>query len=121
MDIRITYSKLELEMAVEFCYENNPYWQQNKLTKEDIRKDFLESMHRLATNREATWVGAAAGCVLIPDCTEENMDNDEYSCHIMIYVPPDMGYEPEDWDEDAGEEIVSIPATEYWKTGDSNE
>ena len=121
MEIRITYSKLELEMAIEFCWKRNDYWRQNKKTKDDIRQDFIESMHRLATDRSYTWLGAAAGCILIPDCTEEDMDNDTYSCHISIYVPPDMGYEPEDWDEDSGEEIVSVPATEYWKEeGNSN-
>lgn len=115
MEIKITYSKYELEKAIDYCWNNNPSWQRGDHTKDDIRKDFIKSMHRLATNRNITWVSASRGCILIPDCTEENMDNDENTCHISIYVPPAFGSNIVDWEADIGMETGSISATEYWK------
>lgn len=114
MKIKISYSKYELEKAIDYCWTHNPYWQRLDQTKDDIRLDFIKSMHRLATNRSIVWVSAGAGCLLIPDAYEEDMDNDENVCHISIYVPPSFD-RPSDPETDVAYEIASVSADKYWK------
>jgi hypothetical protein len=99
-------------MAVEYISENNDHFRGKD---DEIKDSILDDMRKLATDRSLSW-HSSIGCILVPDCVEEGLDQDENSCHIEIYVDPSLGYEPEDIDEDWKVDKVEIPATEYWKT-----
>jgi hypothetical protein len=115
MDIKISYSQIQLDKAVEFVHKNNSYL----VDVNEIRSDILSSMRELAVDRSATFYGTM-GVILIPECTEEDLDQDDYTCHIEIYVNPSLGIYPEDEDEDFKEATITVAAEKYWKENGSD-
>jgi len=117
MIIQISYSELQLEMAVKFICANNPYFFEKP---DKVREDILREMRELATNRELDWSGSG-GVLLVPDTIEESMEQDENVCYISIYVDPSVGHYPDDPEADAKDMTVSVSASDYWGEKKENE
>lgn len=110
MELKLTYSKTQFEAAVKFISKHNKHF---KGQKDYIRESLLETMHSLAVNPNTTYLGTM-GFVLVPDRTFEDMDGDEYSCHIDINVDPSLGSEDYWNDDDLLEEIIKEPGENIW-------
>lgn len=103
MKVKIVYSKMALDCAVDFVAKKNKMF----LNKKDyIRDKILECMKTLAKDSELTTVGTL-GFLLTADFEPEGLDNDENICRIDIYVSPDLG--EIDPYEDYIEEIIDAP------------
>lgn len=87
MDIIVSYSKAELEAAVNFIAKNNKFFQNKYQT---IRESLLEHIEYLASNPNITTVGTM-GYLLVADYQPEGVDNDHNFCRIEIYVSPALG------------------------------
>jgi hypothetical protein len=114
MEIKISYSKIQLERAIEFIAEHNDsfYGQVDY-----IRQSILESIEQLAKDPQATYLGTM-GFTLIADREIENLDCDENIVRIDILVDPALGDDDMFLDEDHYEEVINAPATSIWKRDD---
>ena len=101
MEVKITYSKPQLEAAVKFIARNNPHFQGQK---DYIRDQILEHMRRIAL-QPGEWLAGTMGYVLWGDREDEGLDSDENSIRFEISVDPSLGYDIDS--EDYQEEMVS--------------
>lgn len=115
MEIRISYSQIQLDSAVEFISNNN----QSFLGKnEDIRNTIQETMISLARDPEAIHLGTM-GFTLVADREFEGIDSDENVCRIEILVDPSLSLidEIDEIDEiDFQDQIIDMPAESIWNT-----
>jgi hypothetical protein len=103
MEIRISYSQLQLDSAVEFISNNN----QSFLGKEEeIRNTIQETMVNMARDPEAMNLGTM-GFTLIADREFEGIDSDENVCRIEILVDPSMHLIDEL--DDFQDKIIDLP------------
>jgi hypothetical protein len=100
MEVKIIYSKPQLEAAVRFIARNNEHFRGQK---DFIRDEILKHMKQIAADPES-WSGGTMGYHLLGDRTDEGIDNDENSIMFDILVDPNLGY---DLDEsDYAEEVI---------------
>lgn len=84
MEVRIIYSKEQLEAAVDFISIHNAYFR----GKNDyIRDCIIKTMRRIAKNPEE-WINGTMGFVLWGDREFEGMNSDENTVHFEISVNP---------------------------------
>jgi hypothetical protein len=84
MEVRVIYSKKQLEAAVKFIAKYN----ENFLGQtEYIRKHIVEHM-RLVALEPAQWLAGTMGYVLWGDREDEGIDSDENSIRFDISVDP---------------------------------
>lgn len=96
MEVRITYSKEQLDAAVEFISTHNSYF----LGKKDyIRESILKSMRRIAKDPEQ-WINGTMGYVLWGEREFEGMNNDENTVHFDISVNPALDCEEDTYIEE---------------------
>lgn len=100
MEVKIIYSKEQLESAVDFISENNNYFLGQK---EYIRDSILKNMKRIAADPEQ-FITGTMGYVLWGDREFEGMDCDENTIHFDITVKPNLGV---DEDETYIEEVLT--------------
>src|SRR5258708_5192934 len=101
MDVKLIYSKPQLEAAVNFIAKHNQHFLGQK---DYIRSSILEDMRRVASDPEQ-WMSGTMGYLLMGDRTDEGIDSDDNSIHFDISVDPALGYDTQS--EDYVEEIVS--------------
>lgn len=101
MEVKITYSKPQLEAAVKFIARNNSHFQGQT---DYIRNSILEHMRKLALQPDE-WLSGTMGYVLWGDREDEGIDSDENSIRFEISVDPSLGYDIDS--EDYAEENVS--------------
>lgn len=94
MIVKVFYSKKQLEDAAEFLSLNNKSFLGKKSY---IKKCMLSDIEELAQPSEIHTIGSM-GYILTADKTFEDMDNDEYSCSIEIYVNPSVSKDSYDDD-----------------------
>lgn len=107
MEVTVSYSKIQLDAAVEFIAKHN----QSFLGQHDlIREQMIHSMHQMALT-PGEWITGTMGYVLWGDRSDEGIDSDENAIRYDIYVDPALSQSS--WDlDDIVEEVVS---------GDSND
>lgn len=105
MEVKIIYSKPQLEAAVRFIARNNESFRGQK---DFIRDEILKHMKQIAADPEA-WNGGTMGYHLMGDRTDEGIDNDENTILFDILVDPNLGA---DHDESDYEQEV-INSEEY--------
>lgn len=115
MEIKISYSKIQLERAIEFIADHNDSFYGQV---DFIRTSILESIERLAKDPRATYLGTM-GFTLIADRELENLDCDDNTVRIEILVDPALGDDDMYLDDDHHEETINAPATSLWKTDDT--
>ncbi len=98
MEVRISYSKPQLEEAVKFIARNNEHFQGQT---DYIRDCILDNMKEIAADPES-WMGSTMGYTLIGDRTDEGIDSDINSIRFEILIDPNLGsdIDPEDWVEE---------------------
>jgi len=112
MEIRISYSQLQLNNAVEFISNNN----QSFLGKdEEIRNTIHETMISLAQDAEVMHLGTM-GFTLIADREFEGIDSDENVCRIEILVDPSLHLIDELDENDFQDQILDLPEKSIWNT-----
>ncbi len=89
MEINITYSKKQLECAVNFIAKHNSSFKNNH---NEIRNSILNSMEHLAKDENLSSIGTM-GYLLTCDFQRESMDCDQNICTIDINVDPSLGVE----------------------------
>jgi hypothetical protein len=114
MEIKISYSKIQLEKAVNFIARYNSY---QKGEYEKIRHSILDSIQRIAIDPETIYTGTM-GYMLIADREFEDLNNDENTCRIEITVDPALGCDDRWFDDNYHEEVITVPAKEFWKKPD---
>lgn len=92
MEVKLSYSKGQLEAAVDFISENNKYFLGKK---QEIRDSILKSMRRIAQDPEQ-FINGTMGYVVWGDREFEGMNCDENTIHFDITVKPDLGSDEED-------------------------
>lgn len=101
MEVKVTYSKQQLDEAVDFIATHNPsFLGQHSF----IRDEILDHMRKMARDPEG-WLGATMGYTLWGDRTFEGVDSDENTIHFEITVDPAVGRDYEE--DDIAEEIVN--------------
>lgn len=95
MEVKISYSKAQLEEAVRFISRNNEHFQ-GKI--DYIRNTILDNMKEIAADPER-WMGGTMGYTLVGDREDEGIDSDENIITFEILVDPNLGndIDPEDW------------------------
>lgn len=88
MDVKIIYSKEQLEATVEFISTHNSHFLGKKAY---IRESILKSMRRIAKDPEQ-WVSGTMGYMLWGDREFEGMDSDENIIHFDIAVNPSLDF-----------------------------
>jgi len=112
MEIRISYSQLQLDSAVEFISNNN----QSFLGKdEEIRNTIQEAMVSLARDPEAMHLGTM-GFTLIADREFEGIDSDENVCRVEILVDPSIHLIDELDENDFQDQILELSEKSIWNT-----
>lgn len=112
MEIRISYSRAQLDGAVEFISANN----QSFLGKdEEILQTIKEFMVKLAKDTDTMFVGVM-GFSLIADREFEGIDADENVCRIEICVDPSLHLMNELDENDFQDEIIDVPVESIWNT-----
>jgi hypothetical protein len=106
MEVKFTYNKQQLELAVKFIARNNSHFQGQT---DYIRNSIMEHMREIAS-KPGRWMGGTMGYLLLADREDEGMDSDSNLCRFDIHVDPAIGmdYELAEYvDEmvDASEEI----------------
>lgn len=111
MEIKISYSKIQLQRAIDFIAEHNDtfYGQVDY-----IRSSILESIERMAKDPNCTYLGTM-GFTLIADREMEDLDNEENIVRIEILVDPALGDDDIYLDEDHFEEVIVAPAQSIWQ------
>jgi hypothetical protein len=89
MEVKITYSKTQLELAVKHIARNNNHFQGKK---DYIRDSILDHMERIACNPDS-WMGSSMGYYLIGDREDEGIDCDENRIHFELWIDPSLGYD----------------------------
>lgn len=111
MEIKITYSQMQLECAIDYISQNN----QNFLgQEEEIKNTIMEYMTKIAKDPDATFV-SIMGFILVADREFESLDNDENICNVEIYVDPSMGIIDEIDDLDGQSQIIDTDVESIWK------
>lgn len=113
MEIRISYSQMQLDSAVQFISDNN----QAFLGKdEEILSAIKEGMISLAKDVNSQFYGTM-GFNLIADRDFEGLDSDENVCRVEICVDPSIHLINELDEDDFQDQIINIPAEEIltWK------
>lgn len=100
MEVRITYSKEQLEAAVDFISDNNIYFLGKK---EEIRQSILDMMRKIAKDPD-DFINGTMGFVLWGEREFEGMNSDENTIHFDITVNPNLG---SDEDETYIEEVLN--------------
>jgi hypothetical protein len=108
MEVRISYSKPQLDEAVRFIARNNAHFQGQT---DYIRNSILDHMKEIAADPEQ-WMGSTMGYTLIGDREDEGIDSDENSIRFEILVDPNLGsdIDADDWVEE------TINAEDYLDT-----
>jgi hypothetical protein len=87
MKVNITYSKIQLERAVQFIsLHNKSFFGQTK----QIKKIILKEIDKLVADIDVVFAGTM-GFIIIADRSFEDLDNDENNCRIEIFVDPALG------------------------------
>lgn len=87
MEVKVSYSKPQLETAVKFIARNNAHF----LGQTDyIRDKIVKHMKRIALDPEAQMSGTM-GYMLISDKEFEGFDCDQNTCFLEIWVDPSLG------------------------------
>lgn len=94
MNIKIIYSKSQLDATVNFIIKNNKYLMSNKNynNKNLLSKKILSCMNDLASDSEINYI-STLGFILIPEREYESMDCDENLCRIEIFVDPSVSHQ----------------------------
>jgi hypothetical protein len=96
MEVKITYSSIQLEATVKFIAKNNEHFLgKNKY----IREEILNHMKRIALSPHE-WLGGTMGYTLWGDRENEGFDCDENTIRFDISVDPALGlseYAPEEY------------------------
>ncbi len=89
MEIKYTYSKIQLEKAIKFIGENNKSF----LGKfEIIRNSIFESINRLLDSYPKYYFAGTMGFFITVDTlASESIDSDENSVMIEIMIDPALG------------------------------
>lgn len=104
MDIVISYSKSQLESAVNYIAEKNVYFR-NKHNQ--IRQEILDSMKTLAADPEMFSIGTM-GFLLTCDFRHEGVDSDNNICEVDIHVNPSLGIDYNSLDDsDRAETLIN--------------
>lgn len=89
MQVKLSYSKNQLEEAVKFIGDNNQFF----IGQYDlIRSTILKYMIDFAKNKDLSTIGSM-GFFLTADFNEESVDYDENTLDIDIHVDPNLGKE----------------------------
>jgi len=92
MEVKLSYSKAQLEFAVKFIARNNEHF----LGQTDyIRETIVEHMKRIALDPEG-FMSGTMGYMLISDKEMEGFNCDQNTCMIDIYVDPSLGTDHEE-------------------------
>lgn len=87
MEVKLSYSKAQLDLAVKFIARNNTHF----LGQTDfIREEIVKHMRRIAEDKEA-YMSGTMGYMLISDKEFEGFEADQNTCHIDIWVDPSLG------------------------------
>lgn len=96
MEVKYTYSKVQLEAAVQFIGRHNEHFE-NRF--DYIRKSILDNMKELAEHFPNCYYIGTMGYLISADVvSEEDIDNDENSVMFDITVDPAVGIDK--WDSD---------------------
>lgn len=90
--IFISYCEEDLNSAVDFISENNPFF---KGEKNFIKNRIIDSMKNMAKDPDEAYTGTM-GFLLICERQMEDMDNDQTICHFDIFVDPNVAYDLEE-------------------------
>lgn len=102
MEVKLIYSKSQLDCAVEFLSDKNPYF----LGQDDlIRETIVECMIEVARDPDRTF-SSTMGFVLNAERDFEGIDCDENTCQIEIGVDPSIHMDDRWLDEDSQNKIV---------------
>lgn len=89
MEIKYTYSKVQLEAAVQFIGTHNEFFE-NKF--DHIRQSILDNMKDLAERFPDCYYIGTMGYLISGDViSEEDIDNDENTVMFDITVDPAVG------------------------------
>lgn len=106
MNIKVSYSRKNLERAVNFIAKHNKTF---KGKKSYIRNRILEMILELSKDPTSNYIGSI-GCMLIPDREFEDFETDENVCRIEIYVDPSLMDDDLYLDNDVVETSVDVSA-----------
>lgn len=84
MEVKVSYSKPQLEAAVKHIARYNEHFQGQK---DYIRNSILEHMRQIALNPDS-WMGGTMGYTLMGDREDEGLDSDTNRIHFEILVDP---------------------------------
>lgn len=110
MKIKVTYSKIQFDAAVDFLGKHNIFFKNNF---EAINISLLNSIQELARNHEL-WTLSTMGYRLISSIQYEDIDNDETIISIEIYVDPAVSKPDLYLDNDNMVIDMDVPASEFY-------
>lgn len=87
MEVKVSYSKVQLKLAVDYIAKYNVYFLNEH---EEIEKTILEYIKILVSDPEEFSIGTM-GFTLFADREFEDLDNDENCCRIDILIDPAVG------------------------------
>ncbi len=102
MEVKVSYSKVQFKLAVDFIAKNNKFF----IGKyEEIEKSLLENIKLLSSKPDQFSIGTM-GFTLIAERLFEDLENDENACWVEILIDPavSLNYTPNDYHE----EIIKI-------------
>lgn len=104
MNIKISYSKTQLEKTIEFVSKHNEFF----LGKDDyIRSAVMDIVHELAANPEGTWMGTMGFVVSISERVVEDLDHDYNYVAVDFLVDPALGQHIYT-DDDYHSEVITV-------------
>ena len=111
MKVRISYSQIQLENAIDFISKNN----QSFLNKdEEISDAIKEHIVKLAEDSTLNSI-EIMGFILIADREFESLDSDENVCRVQIYVDPALHLISEMDESDVQDQMIDVPIEKLYQ------